>query len=148
MDMPMAHSRYRHWLVVVIAVGLLACSELASAQQSDDVAVVTNLTRRFFEATQRKDIDVVLNLWSAKAPDLPAFTEAMRKMFAEVGSIELKSLEIRRVTEDGTQLIVRVIVEMNAADLKSAKPASDFGRRNRTLRFVKEDGRWKLLAPM
>jgi len=65
-------------------------------------------------------------------------------MFAEVGSIELKSLEIRRVTEDGTQLIVRVIVEMNAADLKSAKPSSDFGRRNRTLRFVKEDGGWKL----
>jgi CHAT domain-containing protein/uncharacterized protein HemY len=135
--------KYRLQSIVVLAIGLFVCSNLASAQQSDDI-VVSNLTRSFFEATQRKDIDGLLKLWSAKAPDLQGFTAATRKTFSDVGSIELKSLEIRRITVEGAQSNVRVTVEMNATELKSGKPAPDFGRRNRTLHFVKEDGQWKL----
>lgn len=140
----MSNSKYFHRLVVVIVVGLLTCSDLASAQQLDDISVLRDLTRSFFEASQRKDIDVVVNLWSAKAPDLPVFTAALKKSFSEVGSIELKGLEIHQVTVADVQSIVKVTVEMQGTDLKSAKAHPDFGRRNRTLRFVKEDGQWKL----
>ena len=140
----MPNQKYRRQFVVVLLVGLFVCSELASAQQSDDNAVVSNLTRSFFEASQRKDLDGVLNLWSAKSPDLPVFTTTMRKSFSEIGNIELKSFEISRITIEGAQSIVRVSVEMNATELKSGKAAPDFGRKNRTLRFVKEDGRWKV----
>jgi CHAT domain-containing protein/Tfp pilus assembly protein PilF len=144
----MSNQKYGPQLVValIFALGhsLVASANLANAQSADDVSLVRNATRNFFEASQRKDVDGLLSLWSAKAPELTAFTEAVKKSFAEVGNIELQSLEIHRVTVEGAQSIVRLTVEMQANDLKSGKPAAGFGRGNRTLRFAKEDGRWKL----
>ena len=131
-------------LFVGLICGLFVWVDLASAQQSDDISQVRAATHNFFEASARKDLDALLNLWSPKAPELAAFTVGVRKTFSDVGNIELRSVEIHRVTAEAANSIVRVTVEMNATELKSGKPATGFGRRNHTLRFVKEDGRWKL----
>jgi CHAT domain-containing protein/Tfp pilus assembly protein PilF len=131
-------------LIYTLALCLIAGANLAKAQSPDDTSLVNTATRNFLEAYQRKDVDGLLSLWSAKSPDLPAFTAAVKQTFLDVASIELKGVEIRRVTFEGAESIVRVTVEMQATELKSGKPATGFGRMNRTLRFVKEDGRWKL----
>ena len=131
-------------LVLLLMVGLVVCATPSQAQQLDDTSQLRDTTRNFFEASQRKDIDALVMLWSSKSPELEAFTALMRQTFSAVGNVELKSFEIRRVTVEPTESIVRVAVELNATDLKSGQPATSFGRMNRTLRFVKEDGRWKV----
>ncbi len=130
--------------ILVTVLGLLLCCPSVRAQASDDTSVLRDLTRTFFEASQEKNIDKLLTLWSPKAPELATFTATMKTKFAEAGPIELASLEIRRVTVEGEQAVVRVTVDMRATDIKSGKPAAGFGRGNRTLRFVREEGRWKL----
>lgn len=138
----MRHPRSVSILVAVLT--LLLCSQAAIAQTSDDASVLRDLTRNFFAAIQEKDIEKLLNLWSAKSPELAPFTATMKQKLAEVGAIQLESVEIRRVTVEDAQSVVRVTVDMRATDLKSGQPATGFGRVNRTLRFVKEEGRWKL----
>ncbi len=136
--------RYRKSGSGLIAVlALLLCFEAVKAQSSDETSV-RDLTRSFFTAYQEKDLEKVVGLWSAKSTDLTPFTASMKQRFAEVGTVELKSLEIRRVTVEGIESAVRVTVDIHAVDLKTGQPAAGYGKGNRTLRFVKEEDRWKL----
>lgn len=130
--------------IVVTVFGLLLCCQAVSAQAPDDTSVLRDLSRNFFEVSQEKNVEKLVALWSAKAPELAAFTTATKQKFAEVGPIQLASLEIRRVTVEGEQSVVRVTVDLRATDVKSGQPATGFGRANRSLRFVREDGQWKL----
>jgi tetratricopeptide (TPR) repeat protein len=106
--------------------------------------VLRDLARNFFETFQEKDLEKLVNLWSAKSPELATFTSSTKQRFAETGTIQLKNLDVRRVTVEGAESVVRVTVEMHATDLKSGQPATGFGQVNRSLRFVKEEGQWKL----
>lgn len=133
-------------LTLMLALSFVAGLNLANAQSPDDTTPVKNATRNFLEAYQRKDVDGLLKMWSAKSPDLPAFTAAVKQTFSEVGTIELKNVALRSVTIEGEQSIVRVSAELQATELKSGKPATGSGRINRTLKFVKEDGQLKLWA--
>jgi CHAT domain-containing protein/uncharacterized protein HemY len=137
----MRHRKNGSILVPLLIV--LLCSVIR-AQVSDDTSMLRDLTRNFFEATQGKDLEKLLNLWSAKSPELATFTKSMKQKFAEIGPVQLKNLEVRRVSVEGAESVVRVTVDLDATDLKTGKPAAGFGRVNRTLRFIKEEGRWKL----
>lgn len=130
--------------VLVAVLVLLLCADAVRAQASNDNSVLRDLTRNFFSALQEKDLEKLLDLWSAKSPELATFTAGVKQQLAGVGAVQLKSLDIRRVTVEGAESVVRVTVDMHATDLKSGQPATGFGRVNRTLRFIQEEGRWKL----
>ena len=138
----MFHRRRQSPLITIFV--FLLCCHAVRAQASDDTSVLRDLTRNFFESFQEKDVEKLRNLWSAKSPDLATFTATIKQKFAEVGTIQLKSLDIRRVTNEREESVVRVTVDIQATDLKSGQPATGFGRMNRTLRFIKEAGQWKL----
>lgn len=131
-------------LIFGLSLWLVPGVDVVNSQSPDDESLLRAATRKFLEASQQKDIDGALSLWSAKSPDLPAFAAAVKQTFAEVGSIELKSVDIKVISVDATKATVRAIVEMHATNLKSGKPAAGFGRGHRTFQFVKEDGQWKL----
>jgi CHAT domain-containing protein/Tfp pilus assembly protein PilF len=131
-------------LTLTLALSLVACANLANAQSPEGNAPVKTATRTFLEAYQRKDVDGLLSVWSAKSPGLAAFTTSVKQTFSEVGSIELKNFEIRQITVEGDYWIVVVSGEIQATDLKSGKPATGFGRMNRILKFVQEDVQLKL----
>lgn len=115
-------------LTLALLIGLLLCPNVSFAQTVDEPRSVAN---NFFAAYQRKDVDGLIALWDAKAPDLATFTTDTRKTFSAAGGAELKSFEIRRITVDGTTAVVRVLL----TELKTG---------NRTLRLTKSDGQWKV----
>jgi hypothetical protein len=86
--------------------------------------VLRDLARNFFETFQENDLEKLVNLWSAKSPELATFTSSTKQRFAETGTIQLKNLDVRRVTVEGAESVVRVTVEMHATDLKSGQPAT------------------------
>ena len=138
----MVHRKSCSILVVVLV--FLVCSPVVKAQAPDDDSVLRELTRNFFEGFQEKNVEKVVSLWSAKSPELANFTAELKKLFARVDAIQLKSLEVRRVTVQSAESEVRVTVDSQSTELKTGQPAAGFGRANRTLRFMKEEGRWKL----
>lgn len=127
-----------------LALALAPCARPARAQAADDRAVLSAITDRFFSAFGRKDMGELLELWSASAPGLAAFAAEAPRAFAAVGGIELKGVRVRAVAVEGARASVRVTVELYAADAQTGKAAPGFGRVNRTLRFVKDDGGWKV----
>ena len=139
----MSNKKCSRLLLVGLIVGhVLALT--AVAQRQEDEVLVREAARKFFEATQRKDLETLRNLWSEKSPDLPVFMARVQQVFASVGDIELRNLAIQRVTLEGTKADLRVTLEMQANEIKSGKPVAGSGRLNRTLIFVKEDGRWRV----
>jgi CHAT domain-containing protein/Tfp pilus assembly protein PilF len=122
---------YKDSPILILVLVFVFCTNITLAQSTDDASPVRSVVRSFFEAYQRKDVDGLTALWSAKSPDLAAFTEEARKTFSAAGSPELKDLEI-----------THLIVEGSSATVKLRFTESK--RLNRTLRLVKEDGSWKV----
>jgi CHAT domain-containing protein/Tfp pilus assembly protein PilF len=131
-------------LILALVFGFVFCSNAALAQTPDDTALVRSVARTFVEAYQRKDVDGLGKLWSSKTAERETFIADFRQAVSLVGSIETKSLELRRANVEGTSGIVRIRIDMQATDLKSGQPATGFGLQNRTLRLIKEDGQWKV----
>jgi hypothetical protein len=66
----MLYYKHAEPLLVVLMFGFVFCSNVSIAQTADDAALVVVATG-FFEAYQRKDVDGLIALWSAKAPERP-----------------------------------------------------------------------------
>lgn len=118
-------------LILVSVLLFVFCTNVTLAQSPDDANLVRRVARSFFEAYGRKDVDGLTALWSAKSPDLAAFTEEVRKTFSVAGSPEPKDVAMTEVNIEGTSATIKL-------QLTESKPL------NRTLRLVKEDGTWKV----
>ncbi len=118
--------------------------ERAGAALVADEPALRALAQEFYAAYTKKDLDGFLRLWSARAPDLEARRQEMRKLFADHEKIEVKSLAIRKVTIDGEKAKLRVDVEMSAVETQTGKPASGFGPMKRAMRYVKEESAWRV----
>ena len=140
----MSYYKITQPLILVLVFGFVFCSNAVLAQTPDDTALVRSVAKSFVEAYQRKDVDGLTALWSSKGAERETFIADFRQTVSLVGSIEMKSFEIRRASVEGTSATVRIKVDMQATDLKSGKPATGFGPQNRTLRLIKEDGQWKV----
>lgn len=127
---------YKDAPALILALVFVFCAHVGVvAQNTDETTQIRSVTSSFFEAYKRKDVDALIALWSAKAPEKEAFTTEVKQTFSATPSPELKSFDIRSVSVDGTSAIVKVLVESQTTELK---------RLNRTLRLVKEDGKWKV----
>ena len=148
----MSQSKHRWLRVIILVCGLVLpgfALEEAQAQQpailqSSDETTLRALVTEFFTTITKKDLDGFTRLWSMKSPDFTARKQEMQKLFAEQEKIEVKGLTIRKVTVDGEKAQARVEVELIAVEAKTGKPAASFGKRNRTLHCVKEEGMWKV----
>jgi CHAT domain-containing protein/Tfp pilus assembly protein PilF/ketosteroid isomerase-like protein len=124
--------------------GFVFCSNAGFAQTPDDAAQVRSVARSFLDAYQRKDVDALIALWSSNTAERETFIADFRQTISLIGSIEMKNVEIRRLSVEGTSAILRIRLDIQATDLKSGQPAAGFGPQNRTLRLTKEDGQWKV----
>ena len=80
-----------------------------------------------------KDIEGLIGLWSAKAPDLEAKQKAVQETFAKHAQIEVKNVAISKMRIAGEQASARVVVDIQATEAKTGKPAKGWGRMNRAL---------------
>lgn len=133
-------------LITALLFALVVCANAAIAvAQTADEGLVRGVATSFFEAYQRKDADGLIALWSTKAPDLATFTADVRQSASIATGFEMKGFEIQRITVSDTTAIARVKVAVQATEAKAGQPANEVKQLNRTLRLVKEDGRWKVL---
>jgi len=132
-----------------LSLVLLAClclqpQGLAQEASPTDESALRPVVEEFFAAYARKDLDGFMRLWSANSPDLATRGKAMQELFAANDKIEVKSVSISKVKVESDKASMRAHIDMSALDVKTGKPAADFGKMNRTLQFVKEEGMWKV----
>jgi CHAT domain-containing protein/uncharacterized protein HemY len=141
----------KRWLSFVVLTALCLQS-LVLAQEpartsnasSADESALRALLDQYFGAYAREDLEACLRLWSAGSPNLPPRKDALDKLFKANDKIDVKNLAIRKLSTDADRTTVRLVVELTAVDVRSGKAADGFGKQNRELQFVKENGAWKI----
>jgi CHAT domain-containing protein/Tfp pilus assembly protein PilF len=139
--------RLTRFITTLFSIGLVFCfsfsiSLSASGQSADEMAL-RSLAEKFFAVYQKADLDSLMLLWSEKSPDYVASKKNFQQSFA-ANKIELKSLTLGKVTMGGEKASLRVLVDLNAVEVKTGKPAAGFGKLNQTLHFSKEGSVWKV----
>lgn len=137
-----------------VPVLLLCLCSIAIAQNGKqpvavygaDEAALRSATVQYFAAYAKEDLDGLMRLWSAKAPEAEARKRAFQELFAAYEQIEARSVVVKKITPEGEQARVRVALETAARETKTGQPAkgAGFGKTNRVLRFINEDGTWKV----
>lgn len=112
--------------------------------QTPDRSALRLVAERFFDAYQREDLAALMLLWSEKSPDFAQRKQGMQQLFESIEKIELKRLEIRNVSIEGENGIVRVIAQISGEDMKTGRPAPELGLLDRTFKCVKEGELWKI----
>lgn len=139
--MPRAASRLS---LIVVAVLCLQPLGLAQEVSPAGETALRAVVEEFFAAYAKEDLERFMGLWSANSPELESRRKAMQELFAANEKIDVKTLTISKVKVEGEKASVRIAIEITALDVKTGKPAGGFGKMNRALDFVKEDGRWKV----
>ncbi|MFL6273814.1 MAG: CHAT domain-containing protein [Blastocatellia bacterium] len=145
----MSHRRIISAIIILALVGALpvqaarAPSRLVM-QEAADEAGLRDLVQRYFAAFARKEIDAVAALWSAQSPDYVAIRHAIGGLFEDARSITVNHLNVMRVTFGADGARVRVAADLTVIDAESGKEIAPFHRMQRSMRFVKEAGEWRL----
>ena len=139
--MPRAASRLSLFMVAAICLQPLGLAQNASPAEE---TALRGVVEEFFDAYAKEDLERFIGLWSAKSSELESRRKAMQEVFTAADKIEVKALTISKVKVESEKASMRVAIEMTALDVKSSKPAPGFGKMNRALQFVKENGMWKV----
>ena len=137
-------------LPVLVSLLLLVCicnpfpGKTLSQAQTTAEEQIRGVLDTFFRALEKKDIDGLMALWSDKAQQAATGRQSFTETFGRVSGIELKRLAVKELEFDGDKVTARVVVEINATDTKTGKPAAGFGELNRTLRLAKDDRAWRV----
>jgi CHAT domain-containing protein/Tfp pilus assembly protein PilF len=99
---------------------------------------------QYLAAYAREDLEACVRLWSVNSPNLASRKDTLDKLFKANEGISIKNTTIHKVSADAERATVRLGVEVSAVDAKTKKTAGGFGRLNRELQFVKENGDWKI----
>jgi CHAT domain-containing protein/TolA-binding protein len=130
-------------LLLIFACGIPLS---ASAQATDDDAI-QKLILSGYRSYVKKDAVELFSLFSQQSPHLPEFKQFIQQEFAVNEKVKIESLNVnllRKLEIEGDKATARVRVEIHAVDIDTGKEAEGFGEMDHTLRFVREDGVWKI----
>src|SRR5688572_29645817 len=114
------------------------------AAQADDTAAIRKLVEQFFSAYAKEDIEGLMSLWSQDSTELTTSKQSFQKAFSDLNNIEVKNLDLRKVTLEADKATVRLQMEVSALDAKTGKPVDSLRKENRILRLVNQRGDWKV----
>jgi CHAT domain-containing protein/uncharacterized protein HemY len=138
----------RHYLSLICVFSLLVCpgtlGSLTCVAQTDDDAAIRKLIDRFFVEYQKKNLEGLMSLWSAKSVDLAASRRSFERTFNDHSSIKVKVLSVDKVTIEADNAKVLFSVEVNALDARTGKAAAGFGQLSRAMQLVREGSDWKI----
>jgi len=131
--------------LIAVSLFLAVATPIQTPAQDDEQAQIRQLVQQFFAAYTKEDIEGLMSLWSDKS-DLKASRETFLTTFQDLQDINVKSLDISKITIGSDEAKVLLTVELTAVDAKTAKPAELFIKenRNRTLYFSRQQQRWKV----
>jgi CHAT domain-containing protein/tetratricopeptide (TPR) repeat protein len=127
-----------------LAIWFGHCLPLTALPQADEQTAIRRLALAYFAAYQKKDVEALMSLWSAKSPDVAATRQSLQQTFAATEKIALTIVKLGKATVEADRAKIRIDVEINATEAKTGKPAAGFGKLHRTLELVKEGGEWKV----
>jgi CHAT domain-containing protein/ketosteroid isomerase-like protein len=134
------------WALVILISFLLSTVKALSVaeviSQSSDEAAIRQVIEEFFSAYAREDIDAIAALW--KKNDFSTQKNKLERLFADFDRMEVSAVSLRSIRIDGDSAQLIVSVEINAVGSKTGKPASDFGKQNRSFHLVREAGAWRI----
>jgi CHAT domain-containing protein/ketosteroid isomerase-like protein len=126
------------------AVSVAACLSAAFPPVPDEPAARV-VVDRLFAAYARKDIDAYMACWAPDARGLKTRREAMTRIFAETGALDLKELSVVRAEAGPTAARFRVRVEIAGSNTKTGRPHRDLGRLNRVVELTRSTVGWRVL---
>jgi tetratricopeptide (TPR) repeat protein len=133
-----------HMLGPVLKVGLTALVLGPTAMRAEPEQAVRVLVQRFFDAYARKDFNGFMAMWSDASPELAVRRNTMQRIFAETGPIEVKNLEMLRVTVEGDIARVWLQVDLAGYDPRTEMLHPLLGKLSRLLELVREGDAWKI----
>jgi len=136
--------RSRWWLIIV---SLWFCSNalaLGSVGQTTDEAVLRAIVEQLFVAYAKEDSQGFMALWSAKSPEFASRQKMLQEFFAAHEQIEIKNVQVQKLSVEGERANARVEMDMSAVEAKTNRPATALGKMTRSVSFVKEHGEWKV----
>lgn len=139
----MPRAALRLSLIVIVALCLQPFGLAEDASPADETALRV-LAEELFAVYAKEDVEGFVRLRRAKSPELATRQQATQELFAANEKIEVKSLTVSRVKVEGEKASLRLSIEVSAMEAKMGKPAEGFGRMNRALDLVKEEGRWEV----
>ncbi len=109
---------------------------ISSPAESDVRAVV----EKYFALYASKDLDGLMNLWSAKIPDSAGKRKALEKQFAAL-DVKINDLAISRVKIEGERATLCVTLKMTLTIKQNQRTAQ---QQTDHFQLVHEAGGWKL----
>jgi CHAT domain-containing protein/TolA-binding protein len=135
----------------LLRVGLIllfaACVPLATRAQTADEAAIQKVVLDGYRAYATRDAAALFSLFSERSPYLPEFKLYFRQEFSRNEKTKIESADVRllrKIEFEGEKATARVYAEIRATYTDTGRPAEGFGDTDHILRFVKEDGVWKL----
>jgi CHAT domain-containing protein/TolA-binding protein len=146
----MLHINPPHRLFFARICLLLICAcaiPLPASAQTTDNAAIQKLILSGYKSYAKKDAAELFSWFSQQSPHLPEFKQFIQQEFALNEKVKIESLNVnllRKLEIEGDRAKARVRVLIHAVDTDTGKEAEGFGEMDHTLRFVREDGAWKI----
>jgi CHAT domain-containing protein len=123
-----------------------AAAKLSPSLSADDAAI-QKLVLKGYEAYAKKDVPTLYSIFSRQSPYLEQFKISLEEDFVANEKAKIEGIRvnlIRNVQIQGDKATARLKVVIHAVDKDTGKEAEGFGEMDHTLRFVKENGIWKV----
>ncbi|MDT4897388.1 MAG: hypothetical protein QOH25_2465 [Acidobacteriota bacterium] len=114
---------------------------------TDDEAAIQKVIMSGYRAYATRDAAALFSLFSERSPYLPEFKLYFQQEFSRNEKTRIESMSVnllRKIDFAGDKATARVYTEIRATYTDTGKPAEGFGDTDHILRFVKEDGVWKV----
>ena len=108
--------------ISLLLICLIGYTPVALKPQSDTETEIRVLIQRYFTAYERKDLNGLSSLWNEKSPEQAATMQSFQQTFAANTTIEMKRLDVQKITFTGDKARACVVIELNAIDAKTGKP--------------------------
>lgn len=132
---------------ICLLLALICGAPLYARAQTPDETAIQKLIESGYQAYAKKDAAALVSYFSQQSPHLPEFKQFIQEEFASNEKVKIESLRVnllRNVKFEDDRATARVSVSIRAVDTETGKEAEGFGELDHILRFIKEDGAWKV----
>ncbi len=123
------------------------CVPLTTRAQTADELAIQKVVLDGYRAYATRDAPALFALFSERSPYLPEFKLYFQQEFKRNEKIKIESMKVnllRNIEFENDKATARVYAVIKATYTDTGQRAEGFGDTDQTLRFVKEDGVWKV----
>lgn len=129
-------------LLLLQAAARLPAS-IPRAQTNNDAAF-TALLQDFFAAYEKKDLAGLARLWTADAPEWPAYKQKIERIFAASGEIKAQSHKLVRTEAETSGVWLWVNAEVSGNDKTTGSAMAELGKMSLAVFCQRRQAEWKI----